>query len=129
MRIAIIGAGNIGANTARHFVNAGHQVSIATSGDVAKPGLAIRSSGVRSQHADGLGHKISEPCLRWVVVGPGVPYQRDLKVRRGQGQGRHRRFVGCSKVGLEFIQPGVEAPLPGSRMRSLQGRQPRQVPS
>ena len=36
MHIAVIGAGNIGANADRHFVNAGHQVSIAASGDAAK---------------------------------------------------------------------------------------------
>ena len=36
MRIAIIGAGNIGANAARLFVRAGHEVWIAASGDAAK---------------------------------------------------------------------------------------------
>lgn len=36
MNIAMIGAGNIGANAARHFAAAGHKVWISGSGDAAK---------------------------------------------------------------------------------------------
>lgn len=45
MHIAVIGAGNIGANAARHFVNAGHQVSIAASGDAAKLAATAKEIG------------------------------------------------------------------------------------
>lgn len=44
MHIAVIGAGNIGASAARHFVNAGHDVRIAASGDAAK--LAATASAI-----------------------------------------------------------------------------------
>ena len=81
MHIAVIGAGNIGANAARHFVLTGHQVQIVGSGDAAKlAATAQRIGATPSDAADAVcGCELVMLAMPWVAraavfaeAGPGA---------------------------------------------------------
>ena len=81
MHIAVIGAGNIGANAARHFVLAGHEVRIVGSGDAAKLAATAQRIGASPSNAAEAvrGCELAVLAMPWVAraavfaeAGPGA---------------------------------------------------------
>jgi predicted dinucleotide-binding enzyme len=106
MRIAVIGAGNIGANAARLFVKAGHEVRIAASGDAAK--LAATSAEVGATPAS-----IADAVCASEIVMLAMPWTARAAVFAAAG---HAAFSG--KLVIDATNPYLNYP----KVEDLGGR-------
>ena len=98
MRIAVIGAGNIGANAARLLVKAGHEVRIAGSGDAAK--LAATATEIGATPAS-----IGEAVRASNIVMFAMPWTARAAVAAAAGDAA---FSG--KVVIDATNPYVDYP-------------------
>jgi predicted dinucleotide-binding enzyme len=106
MRIAVIGAGNIGANAARLLVKAGHEVRIAASGDAAK--LAATSAEIGAAPAS-----IADAVRESQIVMLAMPWTARATVFAAAG---HAAFAG--KLVIDATNPYLNYP----KVEDLGGR-------
>lgn len=116
MKIAIIGAGNVGKALARSAVKAGHEVTV-TASDAANAKTAAEATGARAGSSNAEAVKDAE------IVVVAVPYDKLGEVFRGLGSAVDGKIVVDATNHVNTQDPGAVLGAP-SNAEEIQKRHP-----